>query len=401
MLTRNTMQCVKRSNKCLIQRMKSLPRVTWARSVWTGRESIEEEDPEVFSLISKEKIRQSSGLELIASENFTTRSVLEVISSCLHNKMAEGYPGNRYYGGTQYVDELESLCQQRALKAFKLDPAQWGVNVQPYSGSPANFAAFTALLEPNDRLMGLDLPDGGHLTHGFMTDTRKVSATAKYFQCMPYKINPQNGLIDYDQLLEHARLFRPKLIIAGTTAYSRLLDYRAFRQCECVVCPQAMQPEYRAYQQQVLKNAKVMSQALVDRGYFVVSGGTDNHLVLIDLRPKGTDGARVERVLELCYITVNKNTCAGDRSAVVPGGLRLGAPALTTRGFRESDFVRAVELVDRGVGITLDAHRRTKTLNEFKTFVLEDSEIQQKIATLKEEVQTFAKTFSMPGFTDW
>ncbi|KAL6985506.1 Serine hydroxymethyltransferase 3, chloroplastic [Sarracenia purpurea var. burkii] len=180
---------------------------------------LSEADPEVRTIIDKEKERQFRSLELIASENFTSRAVMEAVGSSLTNKYSEGLPGKRYYGGNEYNDELETLCQERALAAFHLDWKKWGVNVQPLSGSPANFEVYTALLNPHDRLMGLDLSHGGHLSHGFMTPKRRVSGTSIYFESMPYRLDESTGLVDYDMLEKTATLFRPKLIIAGASAY--------------------------------------------------------------------------------------------------------------------------------------------------------------------------------------
>ena len=202
-----------------------------------GLKPLSEQDPQMFELIEQEKKRQFSSIELIASENFTSNAVMECLGSCLTNKYSEGLPDKRYYGGNEIIDQIENLCRARALQAYSLDPEAWGVNVQPYSGSPANFAVYTALLRPHDRIMGLDLPSGGHLTHGFYTmskadnNTRKaVSATSVYFESLPYKVNQETGLIDYAKLAEQAELFKPAIIICGGSAYPRDWDYAKFRE---------------------------------------------------------------------------------------------------------------------------------------------------------------------------
>ena len=195
------------------------------------RSILQTKDPEIYNLIQKEKTRQHNCLELIASENFTTPEVMEALGSCLTNKYSEGQPGRRYYGGNEHIDEIELLCKKRALEAFNLSPEEWAVNVQPYSGTPANFAVYTALLEPHDRLMGLDLPAGGHLSHGYYTASgKKISAVSKFFESLPYSLDPETELIDYDALSKTSKIYRPKMIVSGASAYPRDINWLKLRE---------------------------------------------------------------------------------------------------------------------------------------------------------------------------
>ncbi|KAK6940282.1 Serine hydroxymethyltransferase-like domain, partial [Dillenia turbinata] len=465
-------------------------RVNWTKQL---NASLEEVDPDVADIIELEKARQWKGLELIPSENFTSVSVMQAVGSVMTNKYSEGYPGARYYGGNEYIDMVESLCQKRALEAFHLDPAKWGVNVQSLSGSPANFQVYTALLKPHERIMALDLPHGGHLSHGYQTDTKKISAVSIFFETMPYRLDESTGYIDYDQLEKSAALFRPKLIVAGASAYARLYDYARIRKvCDkqkavlladmahisglvaagvipspfeyadvvtttthkslrgprgamiffrkglkeidkkgkevfydfedkinqavfpglqggphnhtitglAVSLKQATTPEYKAYQEQVLRNCSSFAKALVKNGYDLVSGGTDNHLVLVNLKNKGIDGSRVEKVLESVHIAANKNTVPGDVSAMIPGGIRMGTPALTSRGFLEDDFVKVAEFFDAAVKLALKIKAETTgtKLKDFVTSMQSESRFQSEIAKLRLEVEEYAKQFPTIGF---
>jgi glycine hydroxymethyltransferase len=447
--------------------------VTWPEAC---NKTLAEMDPEIADIVEREKARQWKGLELIPSENFTSRSVMEAVGSVMTNKYSEGYPGARYYGGNEFIDQAETLCQQRALAAFGLDPAEWGVNVQSLSGSPANFQVYTGLLKPHDRIMGLDLPHGGHLSHGFQTDTKKISAVSIFFESMPYRLDESTGLIDYDACETLAAAYRPKLIVAGASAYSRLYDYARMRQIAdksnaflladmahisglvaakmipspfehadvvtttthkslrgprggmifyrkeheqainsavfpglqggphnhtigalAVALKQAQTPEFVEYQKQVVKNCAAMANRLVELGYSLVSGGTDNHLILCDLRPKGIDGARVERILDLSHITLNKNSVPRDTSALIPGGIRIGAPAMTTRGMLEEDFVKVADLIHKGVEIAIDCKSKAEgpKLKDFNAYL--ETANREDIAALREEVESFAGDFHMPG----
>lgn len=442
-----------------------------------------EYDPEVQKIIDDETYRQFSGLELIASENLTSLAVMEANGSILTNKYSEGLPGARYYGGNEHIDKLEILCQQRALKAFRLDPQVWGVNVQPYSGSTANFATFTALIEPQDRIMGLGLPDGGHLTHGFYTAKRKISASSIYFQSFPYNINPQSKLIDYDYLEQTAKVFKPRILICGASAYPRDWDYNRlrkiaddqgaylmmdmahisglvagqvqnnpFEQCDvvtttthktlrgpragliffrkdkdasvesrinnavfpacqggphnntiaaiAVALKQAADPSFQQYAQAVIQNSRALAARLVELGYSLQTGGSDNHLVLWDLRPIGLTGSKVEKICDLCHITINKNAVSGDTSAQVPGGVRLGTSALTSRSMSPSEMVEVANFMHRVVQISLKLQEEagSKQLKDFLNRATQgDGEGKKLLAQLHHDVGSFSRRFGLPG----
>ncbi|KXX77282.1 Serine hydroxymethyltransferase, cytosolic [Madurella mycetomatis] len=454
--------------------------------------SLLDSDPEVADIMKKEIQRQRESIILIASENVTSRAVFDALGSPMSNKYSEGYPGTRYYGGNQHIDEIELLCQRRALEAFHVDPAKWGVNVQCLSGSPANLQVYQAIMPPHGRLMGLDLPHGGHLSHGYQTPQRKISAVSTYFETMPYRVNLDTGIIDYDQLEKNAQLFRPKILVAGTSAYCRLIDYERMRKiadsvgaylvvdiahisglvaAEVIPSPflyadvvtttthkslrgprgamiffrkgvrsvdpktgketlydledkinfsvfpghqggphnhtitalavalkQAATPEFKEYQKKVVANAKALEKKFIELGHRLVSNGTDSHMVLLDLRPLSLDGARVEAVLEQINIACNKNSVPGDRSALTPGGLRIGTPAMTSRGFGEADFERVAAYIDTSIKICKEVQAALpKEANKLKDFKVKVASGEvARINELKKEISEWSQTFPLP-----
>jgi glycine hydroxymethyltransferase len=374
-------------------------------------------DRDIFDRIGRELDRQQNQIELIASENIVSKAVLEAQGSILTNKYAEGYPGKRYYGGCEYVDEIETIAIERAKALFGAGFA----NVQPHSGSQANQAVFMALLQPGDSFLGMDLAAGGHLTHG-----SPANQSGKWFKPVSYSVRQQDNLIDYDSVAEIAQREKPKLIIAGGSAYSREIDFARFRQiadsigaylmvdmahyagliaggaypnpiphahivtttthktlrgprggmvltndeaiikkvnsavfpglqggplehviaAKAVAFGEALQPSFKVYAHQVIANARALSEALLKSGVNIVSGGTDSHLMLVDLRPKGVTGRDAEHSLERAHITCNKNGVPFDTAPfTVTSGIRLGTPAGTTRGFKEAEFTRVGELI--------------------------------------------------------
>ncbi len=402
-------------------------------------------DPEVADALQGETERQRNNIELIASENFTSRAVMEAQGSTATNKYAEGYPGRRYYGGCEYVDIVESLAIERAKALFGADHA----NVQPHSGAQANTAVYFATLMPGDTVLGMDLSHGGHLTHG-----HPINLSGKYFNFVPYGVTKEEETIDYDALLNLAREHKPKMIVAGASAYPRVIDFKRIREiadevgalvmvdmahiagliaaglhpnpvpyaefvtttthktlrgprgglilckeefkkaidsavfpgtqggplmhviaAKAVALKEAASPEFKAYQEQVVKNAKVLAEALGNRGFRIVSGGTDNHLMLVSVRELGLTGLQAERLLDRCSITVNKNTIPFDpEKPFITSGLRIGTPAVTTRGMKEAEMLEIAEIISD---------------------VLHNPDDEDILANAKEKVESLTKRFAL------
>ena len=406
-------------------------------------------DPDVYNAIMAEKKRQEEGIELIASENFVSKAVMEAAGSVLTNKYAEGYPKKRYYGGCVNIDIVENLAIERLKEIFGAKYA----NVQAHSGSQANMGVYVALLEPGDKILGMSLSAGGHLTHGY-----KINFSGKNYIGLEYGLNPETELIDFDSIRKIALAEKPKIIVAGASAYSRIIDFQKFREiadeigaylmvdmahiaglvtagehpnpleyahvvtstthktlrgprggviltnhqeiaekidktifpgiqggplghivaAKAVAFKEALTPEFKDYQRQVVKNAKAMAEELVSGGLRIVSGGTDNHLMLVDLRSKGVTGKVAEKILEEAGITCNKNAIPNDpEKPFITSGIRLGTPAITTRGMKEEEARQIAKMIIK---------------------VLNNPEDSQKIAEVKEEVLALTKKF--PLFSD-
>lgn len=402
-------------------------------------------DPEIAEAIKSELRRQQNKIELIASENFVSIPVMAAMGSPLTNKYAEGYPSKRYYGGCEYIDVIESIAIERAKKLFGAEHA----NVQPHSGAQANMAVYFAVLNPGDTILGMNLSHGGHLTHG-----SPVNFSGKLYNIVSYGVDPETETINYDEVLKLAKQYRPKLILAGASAYPRVIDFKKFREiadevgaylmvdmahiaglvaaglhpspveyadfvtttthktlrgprgglilckekyaklidksifpgiqggplehviaAKAVALKEAMTEEFKNYQLQILKNAKALSERLIERGFRLVSGGTDNHLMLVDLRNKGITGKDAEKRLDSLNITCNKNAIPFDtQSPMVTSGIRLGTPAVTTRGFKEEDLIEVADIIH-------DALTNSDT----------DSNILQRVKTLCEKYPLYSE----------
>ena len=411
-----------------------------ADSIFANTQTIENYDAELWQAINKESVRQEEHIELIASENYASQRVMEAQGGLLTNKYAEGYPNKRYYGGCEYVDLAEEIAIDRAKKLFKADYA----NVQPHSGSSANAAAFLAMLEPNDTILGMSLDQGGHLTHG-----AKVNFSGKNYQAFQYGLHPETYDIDYDNVRDLAKKHKPKLIIAGFSAFSGIIDWKIFRDiadetnayflvdmahvsglvaagvypspvpfadvvtstthktlrgprsgiiiaksnkdlekklnsavfpgsqggplmhviaAKAVCFKEALEPDFKTYMQQVLDNAKLMCKVIQDRGIDVVTGKTENHIVLMDLRAKGLTGKDCELALGQANITVNKNAVPNDpQSPFVTSGIRLGTPAVTTRGFGSNE----IEILTNWICDVVLDNSNTDKINTIKDKVVE------------------------------
>lgn len=415
-----------------------------------GYEVLAQADPEVAKAVRQEEQRQLDGIELIASENYVSEAVLAAVGTVLTNKYAEGLPGKRYYGGCEYVDVVETLAIERVTRLFGAGFA----NVQPHSGASANLAAFFSLLDPGDKILGMNLSEGGHLTHG-----KDVNFSGRFFEAHFYGVDHATGLIDYDEVERTAKEVRPKAIIAGASAYSRTIDFARFRQIadsvdaylfadiahiagliaagehptsvgeahitmstahktlrgprsgfimtsdeelakgidktvfpgmqggplmhviagKAVAFGEALDPAFKDYIRQVKANASAMAQAFMDAGVPVITGGTDNHLFLLDVGSRGISGRKAERVLDSVGISTNRNTIPGEtRSAFQTSGLRIGTPAVTTRGFKEEDVVAVAGMIAR---------------------VIEAPEDEDVLAKVRKEVNDLTSGFPVPGLS--
>lgn len=378
-------------------------------------------DKAIEKLIAQETKRQKETIDLIPSENYASADILKTLGSPLTNKYSEGYPGKRYYPGNEHYDEIERLAQERALKVFKLENKDWSVNVQPYSGSPANIAIYNALMNLGDTLMGLKLSAGGHLTHG-----HKVNFSGKAYKVVHYGVDEKTGLLDYDEIAKLARENKPKVIVSGLTAYPRKIDFKKFGEiakevgayhvadishiaglvaaglhqspfphsdvvmatthktlrgprgavifsraplseaidksvfpglqggphnnviaATAVMFFEAMQPGFKKYQEQIIKNAQALAKALMANGFELMTDGTDNHLMLVNVKKIGLEGLEAEKILESNGITANRNTIPGDASPFKPSGVRMGTPAVTTRGMKEGEMKIIADLITR------------------------------------------------------
>jgi glycine hydroxymethyltransferase len=388
-------------------------------------------DPELAEHLAREEQRQLSKIELIASENFVSRAVMAAQGSVLTNKYAEGYPGKRYYGGCEWVDKVEDLARERAKALFQAEHA----NVQPHSGAQANTAVYFALVKPGDTILGMNLSHGGHLTHG-----SPVNISGKYYNFVAYGVNEETGRIDYDELARIAREAQPKLIVAGASAYPRIIDFERIAEicretgalmmvdmahiaglvaaglhpnpclyadvvtttthktlrgprggmilckqeyaqaidkaifpgiqggplmhviaAKAVAFKEALEPSFKAYQEQIVKNAQVLANGLTARGFRLISGGTDNHLMLVDLRNKEITGKDAEHLLDEAGVTVNKNTIPFDpQSPFVTSGIRIGTPAVTTRGMKEAEMEKIAEIIDLVISRRADSSAQEK-----------------------------------------
>ncbi len=405
-------------------------------------------DKKIRDLIEQELGRQKEGIELIPSENYVSKDILEALGSVLTNKYSEGYPGKRYYGGNQYIDEIEELAKKRAKKLFETD---YHVNVQSYSGSPANTAVYFALLEFGDTALGMRLDMGGHITHGL-----PIGFSGKAYNFIPYSVDKETELIDYAEIEQLTREHKPKMIVCGATAYSRVIDFERFAQiahdnnallfadishiagliavgahpspfgladvimttthktlrgprsaiifcrpeyaqaidkavfpglqggphdqvtaAKAICFKEAMRDDFKIYGQQVIANAQRLASALAKRGYRIVTGGTDNHLMVVDVRPAGILGKEAQEVLDSVNITTNKNTIPYDPNPPMkPSGIRIGTPAMTSRGLVEKDMETIANFIDRAIKNRADA---------------------AALADIKREVISFASAFPLPG----